>query len=178
MNVGNLIKGIEGEKLIDRILTREYGSKYLIKNLVISNTQIDFILIQSNGIHVLEVKNFKYDIYGDTKDTLWQVDQGNRIKTMYNPLKQNKKHCTILSNLLLDNIDKIPVYNLVVFVGEATINVKSEYLANHHSMIDKINEVPFKYLTDEERENVKELILTKKGSSYEHATRVLEYCKK
>lgn len=55
-------------------------------------TQIDHIVVSIHGIFVIETKNYKGWIYGNSNNEYWtQNIYGNKY-SLYNPLLQNKNH--------------------------------------------------------------------------------------
>lgn len=115
------IKGWIGEIRVKLIIgkTKE-GRKYVINNLLLNvgenkTSQIDHILINPNGIFVIETKNYSGRIYGQENQLEWtQVFNYGRVKNkLYNPIKQNKTHIFHISNALTEDI---PIISAVVFI--------------------------------------------------------------
>lgn len=113
--------GYKGEKLvIKRLNSLVNNDEYLLTNLLVPSkkhykTEIDDILISHRGIYVIEVKNWIGAIIGNDDDEEWQQqykdkNRPNRVKE--NPVKQNGKHCGVVSYRLKD---KYPIQNIVIF---------------------------------------------------------------
>lgn len=120
------IKGERGEHVVARRLggTRE-GKQYLINDLLFKtqdgqSCQIDHVFICSNGIWVIETKNYSGLICGDETSNEWtQVLAGGHEKhKFYNPIKQNTVHVYKLSGIL--NARGI-INGAVVFLSRADL---------------------------------------------------------
>lgn len=112
-------KGEDGEFFVKNIIGGTIqGKQYLVNDLTISEkgktSQIDHILINSNGIYVIETKNYSGRIYGYEHQMQWtQVLNKNTINHFYNPLKQNATHVYQLKNVLNT---KMPLFSMIVFI--------------------------------------------------------------
>ena len=109
------------------------GSQYVINNLMLKvgehqTSQIDHVLINSNGIFVIETKNYAGRIYGQENQHEWtQVLAYGRVKNkLYNPIKQNETHIRHISKVITQ---KHPIISVVVFVKGNTrfINADGVY---------------------------------------------------
>lgn len=113
-------KGRQGEKAVARILgNTEEGVQYVINDCTLrvgegKTAQIDHILINKNGIYVIETKNYAGRIYGSDNQHEWtQVLQYGKVKNkFYNPVKQNKSHVYHVSQVVDENI---PIISAVIF---------------------------------------------------------------
>lgn len=163
-------KGIIGEWKVRLILGRtKKGEKYVLNNILFDtktkSCQIDHILINKNGIFVIETKNYSGRIYGNDNQLEWtQVLQYGRVKNkFYNPVKQNQTHIYELKNI----IDKeTPVKSLIVFVQGNTKYISSDYVYKRSQIKSvvrkKIND---KTLAVEEMENIYNQILNASKNS-------------
>lgn len=85
----------------------EYGCR-ILTNLYIPTasgnlTEIDIVLITHKGIFVIESKNYKGWIFGDSKQKWWaQTFPNGDKKEFFNPIWQNQNHIKQLSNILKD----------------------------------------------------------------------------
>ncbi len=94
-------------------------------------TEIDVLLINSNGIYVFESKNYSGWIFGDEKAKNWtQVLPKGRGRShkeqFFNPIIQNKVHIKWLRSLIGE---EVPVYSIIAFSERCTlkkINVTSQ----------------------------------------------------
>ena len=129
--VKNAVKGRVGEMRVELSLgsTLE-GKQYVINNLVLNvgenkTSQIDHILINRNGVFVIETKNYEGRIYGSENQHEWtQVLAYGHVKNkFYNPIKQNNTHAYHVSRILTD---KLPIIPAVVFVKANTQFIKAQ----------------------------------------------------
>ena len=141
--ISNKEIGEEGEELVRRVLGESVdGEKQVFNNYkFISNgktVQIDHILINKNGIFVIETKNYKGEIYGNEEQHEWTqvLAFGNVENKFYNPIKQNKSHIYKLQKFLPKNIDIISV---VVFIDADIESVESNNVCNLNELEDILN---------------------------------------
>lgn len=120
----HVIKGATGEFIVKTILgntiENPQNPKFVINNLVLETSpektaQIDHVVINPNGVFVIETKNYSGRIYGtDTQQNWTQVLNYGKVRNhFYNPVKQNLTHTYLIKELISDNYS---VYPLVVFV--------------------------------------------------------------
>ena len=150
-------KGLWGEQQVKKELCKSKLSKGLSINdlLFISDgksVQIDHLLINSQGIFVIETKNYSGRIYGSDTQLEWTQVLGRSKYKFYNPVKQNATHVYHLKKLLLPK--QIPIHSIVVFVKNNTSYITSnsvigisalpEYLAKYRADVlseDEIHEL-------------------------------------
>ena len=114
-------KGWLGELKVRLVIKKtKPGVRYVINNLVLrlengKTTQIDHVLINRNGIFVIETKNYSGRIYGDEGRLEWTqvLNYGKTKNKLYNPIKQNKSHIYHISKILTEDIT---LTSAVVFV--------------------------------------------------------------
>ena len=102
------VKGRVGELFVKLVVGKtKVNEQYVIHNLKLridtnKTSQIDHIVINRNGIFVIETKNYSGRIYGQESQQEWtQVLAYGKVKNrLYNPIKQNKSHVYHISNLL------------------------------------------------------------------------------
>lgn len=119
--------GKDGEKKVAKILGKSIPDRqYIINNFLFTDEngascQIDHIVINRNGIFVIETKNYSGIIYGSKTQREWLQVQPykNQEKTFYNPLMQNDTHIYRLSRYL--NAKNL-FHNIVVFLDNADIS--------------------------------------------------------
>lgn len=114
-------KGQEGEKLVRQVLGRSVeGVRYVFNDYRFyyknSTVQIDHILVNKNGVFVIETKNYTGNISGldDEREWTQTFANGNVENKFYNPVKQNYSHIFKLSKFLPYYIQPIC---LVIFVS-------------------------------------------------------------
>ena len=100
-------KGIVGELQVRLVLGKNKANeKYVINNLMIvtdgKSSQIDHVLINRNGVFVIETKNYSGRIYGSEDQREWtQVLSYGKVKNkFYNPILQNRTHIYTLSKAI------------------------------------------------------------------------------
>lgn len=86
-------------------------------------TEIDSLIINKNGIFIVEVKNYNGRLYGDAEDYEWKkykTTKGGQVfvKTVRNPIKQVNRHIFVLSRFLRENNLKIWIKGYVYFVND------------------------------------------------------------
>jgi hypothetical protein len=114
-------------------------------------SQVDLVLATSEGIIVIEVKDYKGWIFGDANYTNWTkvLAYGKRKYKFFNPIKQNAGHIKSIKSKL-PQFENIPFYSLIVFYGacelkeinyvpEGTFIVKSHRIFEVLEKIKKSN---------------------------------------
>ena len=108
-------------------------------------SQIDLVLVTSEGIIVFEVKDYSGWIFGSGNNTNWTkvLSYGKRKYKFYNPIKQNNNHITELSKTL-KQFDDIPFFSLIVFFGDCELKEinyvpKGTYLVKSHRVFEVLN---------------------------------------
>jgi hypothetical protein len=121
-------KGAKGEALVaSQIGHTLEGVQYVINDFMFNvgqkSCQIDHIVINRNGVFVIETKNYSGRIYGSDNDKYWTQKLASQTNRLYSPVKQNASHVYNLSRVLSSHIFLV---SLVVFVQNNTENVRSE----------------------------------------------------
>ncbi len=119
-------KGARGEREISKLLGRtKRGKQYVVNDLLFlcgegQSCQIDHILINRNGVFVIETKNYAGEIFGSDGEREWTqvLGRGNVRNKLYNPVMQNEAHIRRLSKALHA---KDIFRNLVVFLPGADL---------------------------------------------------------
>lgn len=163
--------GERGEKYVARALgdTVE-GEQYIINNLLFQDSeghscQIDHILINKNGIWVVETKNYAGYIYGSEEQREWTqvLAYGDEKHKFYNPVKQNRTHIYRLSKYL--NADKI-FHNVICFLNRADItNVRANGIYSIYNIKEIKEQETNVNLTAEDMEKYYNLLLELKESN-------------
>jgi hypothetical protein len=114
-SVGNI-----GESIVAKQLY-QLGEEFDIENNInIGNSQIDHLVInhELQICFVIETKYWSGTITGNRNDTYWlQEKKGQEIKYLYNPIKQNIKHCSKVRKYYID----YHIYGIVVFVRNKNV---------------------------------------------------------
>ena len=146
-----VVKGFIGETVIKSIIGKtQPGEKYVVNDLMITDengksSQIDHILINRNGIYVIETKNYSGRIYGNNMQHEWtQVLNYGAVKNrFYNPVKQNLTHIYRIREVTRT---KIPIKSIVVFVKGNTKYIDSKDVYTPFEMKQEIQKSNFQQL--------------------------------
>ena len=138
--------GRYGEKIatavIREILTTD---DKLLTNVPIraagKQTELDNVIINSNGVFIIEVKNLRGVLSGNETDPDWlqtKSSSGGEFyqKTVKNPIKQVKRQIFILASLLKAHHLYVWVEGYVFFV-EQNSPIKSEYVLKTQRDIER-----------------------------------------
>lgn len=126
------IKGKIGEKCVAATLSFLPEDECVVLNDLMfksgfHTTQIDHIVISVYGIFVIETKNYKGWIYGNSNKDYWiQNIWGNKY-LLYNPILQNKNHIKFLIrkfNVLREKEQWI--YPIVVFINASKLHLSGD----------------------------------------------------
>ena len=126
-------KGRLGELRVSLAARRaKNGKSYILNDFLLehngSTAQIDHIIINKNGVFVIETKNYEGNIVGEDKNDVWvryRSALGGRIKEgFYSPVKQVLAHTARLEQALEGKVYLVPV---VVFVNGNIARVRSQY---------------------------------------------------
>jgi len=150
-SVTSLSRGTPSEKfLILQLLKSGIPSVTIYHDLIIKKdndgfSQIDLVLVTSEGIIVFEVKDYSGWIYGSGNNTNWTkvLSYGRKKYKFYNPIKQNNNHISELRKTL-KQFEKIPFFSLIVFFGDCELKEinyvpKGTYLVKSHRVFEVLN---------------------------------------
>ena len=150
-SVTSLSRGTHSERLlILNLLKSEIPSVTIYHDLIIKKdndefSQIDLVLVTSEGIIVFEVKDYSGWIFGSGNNTNWTqvLSYGKRKYKFYNPIKQNNNHITELRKTL-KQFDNIPFFSVIVFFGDCELKEinyvpKGTYLVKSHRLFEVLN---------------------------------------
>ncbi len=84
--------------------------------------QLDVVIATTEGIIVIEVKDFSGWIFGNGNNSNWTkiLAYGKRKYRFYNPIKQNKNHIESLRKQL-NQFKNIPFFSIIVFYGDCEL---------------------------------------------------------
>ena len=169
-------RGTYSERLLIRqLLKNGIHPKTIFHDLLIKKengdfTQVDLAIATTEGIIVIEVKDYKGWIYGDGKSRNWtQVLAFGKVKhKFYNPILQNKNHIKQLKRVL-KQFERIPFFSIIVFYGDCEfkdINFipKNTYVVKAHRIHDSL-ELIKKENTAANYSNKKEILHSLKSLS-------------
>lgn len=86
-------------------------------------TEIDNLIINKNGIFIIEVKNYNGTLCGDIDDFEWKkikVSPGGNVftKEVKNPIRQMKRQTYLLSRYLKENGIRIWISPFAYFIND------------------------------------------------------------
>ena len=184
-SVTSLSRGTNSELfLILQLLNSGIPQVTIYHDLIIKKkngefSQIDLVLVTSEGIIVFEVKDFSGWIYGSGNNTNWTkvLSYGREKYKFYNPIKQNNNHILELKKTL-KQFENIPFFSVIVFFGDCELKdinyvPKGTYLVKFHrvfevlDLIKKENE-PTEYTNKREVvDKLKELVSLGENVEYQ-----------
>ena len=175
-----------GEKNVAYELKNSYLPLLILQDIYLknddTNAQIDFIVIASFGIFVIECKKFIDDIEITNKgdfNRCFKTPTGIIYKKegIYNPVTQNRHHSEMLKKLLLAQIPTLNTQNLdvlmhaiVVFANPKTVirdteapNEIKESIIKHDQLTSYLkgfqNQNPNVFLSEEEMRKISDFLL-------------------
>ena len=150
-SVTSLSRGTNSELLlILQLLKSEIPPITIYHDLIIKKdndkfSQIDLVLVTSEGIIVFEVKDYSGWIFRSGNNTNWTqvLSYGKRKYKFYNPIKQNNNHIIELRKTL-KQFDNIPFFSVIVFFGDCELKEinyvpKGTYLVKSHRVFEVLN---------------------------------------
>ena len=150
-SVTSLNRGTNSELLlILQLLKKGFPSVTIYHDLIIKKdnngfSQIDLVLVTSEGIIVIEVKDYSGWIYGSGNNTNWTkvLSYGKKKYKFYNPIKQNNNHISELRKTL-NQFENIPFFSVIVFFGDCELKEinyvpKGTYLVKSHRVFEVLN---------------------------------------
>ena len=156
------VKGVDDYVLSGLCFKNRYGEN--------SSTEIDHVLINDNGVWVIETKTWAGSIFGSELDDEWEQQKNNgEVKYHRNPVRQNDVHIFALERYLGKNI---PFINLVVFFHTDSLNVCSDKVCYSYELQDVVSKKSEIKLTSSEKyeiyNNLCEVLSTNQISKKEH----------
>ena len=152
-------KGVLGElKVRIHLGKTKPGTQYVVNNIMFQtedgkSSQVDHVLINKNGVFVIETKNYAGRIYGNEKQHEWtQVfNYGKNKFHFYNPIKQNATHMYRLKEAIGDNIY---MKSIIVFVQNNTAYIESNKVYTIREMKTAIRNTQSHQLSVETMESI------------------------
>jgi len=126
-------KGLTGEYVIKFFVGRSKPkkTKFVISDLDFNDgthdVHVDHIIINTQGVHVIETENMKGIIYGKESETEWEqsLEHGKLMKKFYSPIKQNSGHIYSLKKKLNT---EVPFFSYIVFTKRGSLAVKTVHV--------------------------------------------------
>lgn len=129
----------------------------LINNICLNingkETEIDNLIINKNGIFIIEVKNYNGTLYGDIDDFEWEkikVSPGGNVftKEVKNPIRQMKRQTYLLSRYLKENGIRIWISPFAYFINDNS-PVNDECVISDIRELDKTIHKPQEKIYDD-----------------------------
>lgn len=127
-----VIKGKIGEKSVSITLSVLPKDEYIILNDLMlrdgsRTTQIDHIVISVHGIFVIETKNYKGWIFGNSNRDYWTQNIWGNKYSFYNPISQNQSHIRFLKKKFdIIREKEIYIYPIVVFLHASKLHLTGD----------------------------------------------------
>lgn len=104
-------------------------------------TELDFLIVNSNGVFIIEVKNYSGEIRGRESDKYWEktkTSQGGNdyVKRIENPIPQIKREEYLLGKYLRSEGIRVWVKGYVFFI-RCNRPFRNRYLLNSGNEIDR-----------------------------------------
>ena len=134
-NIEILKFGLQGEKEAFDLLAKLPRQYKILSDVHLvdgkKSSQIDFVIIGSNGIFIMESKHIKGIINGKEDDNYLQKVKIGRggdkyFKRMYNPIKQISGHKIGMDVFLKKKGFKFRAFPILYFSNDCVVNVKSK----------------------------------------------------
>ncbi|MBO4452890.1 MAG: NERD domain-containing protein, partial [Clostridia bacterium] len=143
--------GKDGEQFAERLIKSvSKDGDIVLKNVELDyegrKTELDFLIVNRNGVFIIEVKNYSGRIEGLENDNEWRkyhVSRGGNVyyKSVRNPVKQVKREVDILSRLLRSKGFKVWIEGYA-FVFCDDMRVSSERIILNESQLERIIHTP------------------------------------
>ena len=151
--VTSLKRGTRSERdLVLRLLKHRISSQTIFHDLIIEKNnkefaQIDVVVATTEGIVVIEVKDYSGWIFGNGNHTHWTkvLAYGKQKHRFYNPIKQNNNHINTLKKQL-KQFKNIPFFSLIVFYGDCELKEinyvpKGTFLVKPHRIFEVLKQI-------------------------------------
>lgn len=162
-NYNILNAGVKGEQKTYEILKKLPKEYTVITNPVIHNrgsvSELDFVVIGTNGVFVVESKNYRGIITGSTSSQNWKQIKHSKNKTyekeVKNPAKQSYRQGKRMHEMFIDFGISADIFPILYFVDErselkikddAEINVA--IINNENDLLDFIIKSKGKHIVD------------------------------
>lgn len=137
--------GRQGEHLASQLIKEILNDDdILLKNIKVSfdgkNTELDNLIINDNGVFIIEVKNYAGSISGNEDDKEWlkTISSAGTFyqKTVKNPIFQVKRQVNILSDYLKQSGIESRIEGYAFFLGQNS-PVESKYILSTQKDIER-----------------------------------------
>lgn len=151
--VTTLDRGTNSElRLILKLLKAGIPSETIFHDLIIKKSQnkfsqVDIVLATTEGIVVIEVKDYSGWIFGNGNQTNWTqvMNYGKNKYRFYNPIKQVKSQVLSIKNSLIQ-FDQIPFFSIIVFYGDCQLKEinyvpENTFIVKPHRILEALNSI-------------------------------------
>ncbi len=160
--------GRHGERIARGILSEILtDSDFWMTNVPVffdnMQSELDNIIVNDNGIFIIEVKNYTGELFGSEEDREWiknKVTPAGNVyqQTIKNPIKQVKRQAFILSQILKDKGLHVWIDGYVFFI-DGNSPVESPFILRTSEDIDKaVHTLKSKPLSKELQEQIQQII--------------------
>ena len=152
-SVTSLKRGTNSElNLILKLLKGGINSKTIFHDLIIKKennkfSQVDIVIATTQGIIVIEVKDYSGWIFGNGNQTNWTqvLAYGRKKYRFYNPIKQVNSQILSLKKSL-KQLDKIPFFSIIVFYGDCVLKdinyvPESTIIVKPHRLLEALDTI-------------------------------------
>ncbi len=146
-------RGTKSERdLVLELLKKKIPAQTIFHDLVIEKrneqyAQIDLVIATTEGIIVIEVKDYSGWIYGNGYATNWTkvLAYGKKKYRFYNPIKQNNSHIRSIRGQL-PQLKNIPFFSVIVFYGECELKEityvpQGTFIVKSHRIFDVLKHI-------------------------------------
>ena len=141
------LAGRRGEELATQTIVRVLGEgDRLFTNVPVEFegkvTELDNVVVNANGVFIIEVKNYSGKLKGSVNDFEWtkiKRTHGGKtyVKTVKNPIRQVKRQIFILSHFLRENGLNVWISGYVLLIG-GNAPVQSDMILPDAAAIDSV----------------------------------------
>lgn len=189
LHCGKKSKGKRGEDSVSSRLVRlkKKGKYNILNDLLIGvkkggTSQIDHVVVGQAGIFVIETKNYRGQITGDSREYEWTQRLHGKENTFENPLKQNRGHIDALKGLLGSQFPELKYHSLVVFPSRNLLSVDDVRVISRKELERTVLSHTVKLLSEDEVEQITDIIrranITSKRERKEHVRQICRRQKK
>lgn len=153
--VTTLDRGTNSELwLILKLLKAGIPSETIFHDLIIKKSknkfsQVDIVLATTEGIVVIEVKDYSGWIFGNGNQTNWTqvMNYGKNKYRFYNPIKQVKSQVLSIKDSLIQ-FDQIPFFSIIVFYGDCQLKEinyvpENTFIVKPHRILEALNSIKY-----------------------------------
>lgn len=176
------VSGDFGEYEISSVLKSLPDCYHIMNNILLKtkkgSTQLDHVIVSPFGVFVVETKNHKGMIFGDTMGRVWtQVLRNGAHNTFYSPVLQNAGHMENLYRHI--GLKRELMTGMIVFTNpEADLrNVNCPFCMRTESLYEAILSYDRQVFTEKQMYEVIKRIDSVNTSSYLNDRKHVEYVK-